>query len=206
MGKRLRVQRASATCDHRAPRPLLGPWTAFQSVQSRSPQSATKGISCSDPRQFSHPRVISAIFIFIYLFIFVQIRLSLFYGSRALRPSWLPSALPTASHSNCSPISLWVGSLPLGDSPGNLGITLHPAARHRLLLWASGFPSAGVPVPRFLVRSASVRSSASSVLPHPRGAQTPPSRVGCGPGRWVRPLLRPLWSSRVARKALKPFH
>ncbi|XP_032752833.1 uncharacterized protein LOC116895802 [Rattus rattus] len=62
VGKRLSPARASATCDHGAPHPLHGPWTSFKWVQSRSPPSATKGISSSDPQQFSHPWVIPAAF------------------------------------------------------------------------------------------------------------------------------------------------
>lgn len=99
----------------------------------------------------------------------------------------------------------------MGDSRENLGITFHPASSHRLSLWASGFPSAGVSVPG--VRGPLPFSpqfgaaSASLARPHPRGAQTPPSRGGCGhQGRLGRPLPRSLRSSRVARKARKPFH
>lgn len=138
VGKRLSPARASATCDHGAPHPLHGPWTSFKWVQSRSPPSATKGISSSDPQQFSHPWVIPA------AFCTKPSRAVLWVQGSAHLPG-RPLPYPAAPGPDCSPISLWVGSLPLGESPGSLGITLHPAASHRLPSGPRGSPMLGFP-------------------------------------------------------------
>lgn len=105
-------------------------------------------MSRSDPQQSSHLWVISAAFC-------TKPSPARFRGSRALRtclvalcPNPQPHVL-TARPSLSLSLSLWVGSLPLGESPGSLGITPHPAASNRLPSGPRGFPRAGVPVRGF---------------------------------------------------------